>query len=147
MEPQTTMQKITPNWAQLLIIFVFVCASQLGAFHVPVGLYWMFLRMSLCLIILITVYFNHPYIRADQTASPPESFRYGAEIHFCIHANECSEILLFPRSHIRRAPNEGMIHVDKFLCSLSETAGSSQSFSGLASPPRTLTHHISSKNK
>lgn len=32
----------------------------------PVGLYWMFLRMSLCLIILITVYFNHPYIRADQ---------------------------------------------------------------------------------
>lgn len=89
------MQKITPNWAQLLIIFVFVCASQLGAFHVPVGLYWMFLRMSLCLIILITVYFNHPYIRADQTASSPESFRYGAEIHFCIHANECSEILLF----------------------------------------------------
>lgn len=87
--------KITPNWAQLLIIFVFVCASQLGAFHLPVGLYWVFLRMRLCLIILITVYFNRPYIRPDQTASPPESFRYGAEIHFGIHANECSEILLF----------------------------------------------------
>lgn len=95
MEPQTAMQKITSNWAQLLIIFVFVCASQLGAFHAPVGLYWMFLRMSLCLIILITVYFNHPYIRGDQTVSPPESFRYGAEIRLCIHANECSEILLF----------------------------------------------------
>lgn len=54
---------------------------------------------------------------------------------------------LLPRSHIFWAPNEGMIHVDKFLCSLSDTAGSSQYISGLASPPRTLTNHISLKKK
>lgn len=61
----------------------------------PVGPYRMFLRTSLCLIILITVYFNHPYIRPDQTASPLESFRHEAEIPSCIQASQCSETLLF----------------------------------------------------